>query len=197
MAHHTYTTLALVVNTHPYGEDSRMCALYTKEVGLVYAVAKSVRTTHSKLRFALQTYSFVEVSLVHGREVWRVTGARELKSFYFGNSLTNVQRGAVARIFSLTRRLIVGEESHPELFEKLVEGLEALSRSDLSQEQLESVECVVVLQMLHALGYVSESRHISSLVSSAVFTEGLFDGLTPLRHELIAHINKGLRAAQL
>jgi DNA repair protein RecO len=197
MAHHTYTTSALVLGLHPYGEDSRVCVLYTKEVGLVHAVAKSIRTVRSKLRCALQTYSSVEVSLVHGREIWRVTGAREIKSYYFSDVLTSAQQATTARIFSLTRRLIAGEESHPELFDKLVQGLETLSRPGLSSDYLESIECVVVLQMLHALGYVSEPDHIRVLVSSAFFAEGSFGALTPLRHELIAHINRGLKAAQL
>lgn len=196
MARHTYTTQAMVLALHPSGEDSRTYVLFTREVGVVYALAKSIRTQRSKLRYALQTHSFVEVTLVRGKEIWRITGAREIRSFYFDGSLSCVQREVVARICSLLRRLIAGEEPNPLLFDKVMRGFEEISRPGLSGDRLEGVECVVVLQVLHDLGYVSEPSHITALISSAHIGPSL-EHILPMRQELIVHINKGLRAADL
>ncbi|MEK7535643.1 MAG: recombination protein O N-terminal domain-containing protein [Patescibacteria group bacterium] len=80
MAEKIYTTEAFVVGERASGEGSKVLTLFTRELGLVYAYARSVRETRSKLRYNLSIYSRTLVSLVPGREYWRLVGAQDAEN---------------------------------------------------------------------------------------------------------------------
>ena len=81
--YHIHTTHALVVGMLPVGEKHYFVNLFTKDFGMIRAKAQSVRVNVSKLRFALQEYSFVNISLVRGKDTWRITNAEPIYNIYF------------------------------------------------------------------------------------------------------------------
>lgn len=124
----------------PSGEASKIYSIYTEDFGLIRAKAQGVRLVQSKLRYSLDDYAFCAFSLVKGREVWRLTGAESV-------SMTGSDRASSrirARILSLVRRLVQGEESNAALFKALT----ALS-SEVSPR-----ETAVLAEALSALGYL-------------------------------------------
>src|SRR3989344_4510493 len=92
-----YSTDALVLGNHERGESARVYAMYTRDFGLVRARVAAVRSEHSRMRYALQNYSYAKVSLVRGKRGWRAAGAYALRGV--SNDAANVS--VFARIAEL------------------------------------------------------------------------------------------------
>ena len=72
MAYATYTTQALVCGTFDRNTADRSYRLFTREFGMVWADARSVRLEKSKQRSALTDFSVVRISLVRGKAGWKI-----------------------------------------------------------------------------------------------------------------------------
>ena len=73
--HHIYTTKAIIIKSIPTGEANRFYFLFTKDLGFIKASAQGVRLLKSKLKGHLQTFSIVNISVVKGKEIWRITSS--------------------------------------------------------------------------------------------------------------------------
>src|SRR4051812_15310479 len=100
MAYHIYRTEGIVLRGSPDGESNKYLSVYTRELGLVGATARSVRKAESKLRYGLQEYSISTVSLVRGRDVWRITNAVPISNIYADLKNDKAKFHAAARILS-------------------------------------------------------------------------------------------------
>lgn len=192
MSYQIYTTQALVIKRIPYDANVSYL-LYTKEMGLISALATGVRKSESKLRYALQEYSFVEVSLVKGRNTWRLTSAVLDTNFYL-SARERSAREVIARICTQVVRLVAGQEKDEELFQSLACGLRELT--SVSAELVSSVEILIMLRMLRILGYVSEVED-SICLPYLSYNEEVIHRITQSKQTFVAHINKGLRESQL
>src|SRR3989344_5666530 len=121
-----YSTDALVLGSRERGEADRVHTLYTRDFGLVRARASAVRSERSRMRYALQNYSYANVSLVRGKRGWRVAGGTALRGA--ASDVANV--AAFARIAELAVRLLAGEEENAYLFAALAEAHEALMQDE-------------------------------------------------------------------
>lgn len=119
--YHLYHTPALVLASAPQGEGSKTFTLFTRELGLIHATATSVREERSKLRYGLQDFSYSEVTLVRGKEFWRVTSAVLIENVYTAFRATPEAALMFARAFRLLRRLVAGEEKNKRLFDAVRE----------------------------------------------------------------------------
>jgi recombinational DNA repair protein (RecF pathway) len=138
MAIEKYTTEAIVIEHFDQGEHDRVYKLFTKDFGLVMAHAKSVRKLESKLRAHLLPRTVSVVTLVQGRDVWRLVGAQE-----------RAQYGRTAEeVVHLVRRLIRGEGAHKALYGRLTEYLSVESTLDPQKSKL-----LLYYFMLVELGY--------------------------------------------
>jgi len=192
MAYQIYTTKALILKRIPYDANVSYL-LYTKDFGLMSALATGVRKSESKLRYALQEYSLVEVSLVKGRSTWRLTSAVLEKNMYL-SAQTTLAREVIARICTQVIRLVAGEEKDTQLFESLVAGCNELVCA--SAESVPILEILVMLRMLHILGYVSDVD-TSFCTPYASYDMSVLEKVAVSKSVCIAHINKGLRESQL
>jgi recombinational DNA repair protein (RecF pathway) len=77
MAIEKYVTQCLVIESYDQGEHDRVYKLFTREFGMITAHAKSVRKLESKLRAHVMPRSMSLVTLVQGKEIWRLVGAEE------------------------------------------------------------------------------------------------------------------------
>lgn len=102
---------------------------------MIRASAIAVRKMQSKLRPHLTDFSLVSVSLVRGRETWRITAARRFLA----------APPHLIRPLLLVRRLVHGEMAQPKLFSILREAFMG-----------NMPETSAVLRILHELGYVDE-----------------------------------------
>jgi DNA repair protein RecO len=189
-----HTTPGLVIDSRPYGEAGRKLSIFTRDFGLVLAAAQGIRLQRSKLRYHTQDCSFGEFSLVRGRECWRLVNA-DAAALALPR---RADRELIARIASLLRRLLHGEEANPELFERL-EACAAFLGNGLPTdgERLKTLESLIVFGILRVLGYIGEDKALSRYAGSLRLTPELVDLAAPKRAALNRHINKALKESHL
>lgn len=186
-------TRGVVVARHAAGEGSVRALIYTEELGLVRAAAKSAREERSHLRAHLipgtrGTYSFVK-----GKVEWRVTGAVGTRATYY-ECARDDQRLSAERVLSLVRQCVHGEGSDQELFVALYDFLASLPA--LTEREVQIAEYVAVLRILAALGYVAKTDGVEEFMS-AEYTAALLARAEARRRDLVALINHGLGASGL
>ena len=138
MAIEKYTTHCFVLEEYERGEHDKVFKLFTREFGIVIAHAKSIRKLESKLRAHILPGNMATVTLVKGREVWRLVGAEEkLCSPYFLPEVT-VYLG----------RFMRGEGVHKTLYDRLVSLLNKAPTFDEAKTRL-----LLLYTLLVSLGY--------------------------------------------
>ncbi len=188
------TTRAVVIGRGQAGEGSARIFLYTEHLGLVTGFAKSAREERSKLRAHLQVGSFGLYTLVKGKTGWRITGSVDTKNTHFTLSEKDYAQKAYARVLSVVRQLVHGEEYSEQLFGALWNFLENLP--DFSKGHVRVAEHVTVARIVYALGYVDDTHGIPYLESIEYDTKTVED-LVFYERQLIKTINEALLASNL
>ena len=211
--HAIHTTPGFVVSSRSTGEAGKFISIFTRDLGLIRASAQGIRFEKSKLRPFIQDYSLGVFSFVRGKEFWRLTNAQE-------NILQNVslvgrdrevwnvgKKELIARIALLLGRLLQGEDAHPELFVTLDSlfvflanfriGTTSGANDKLNDELLNNLESLIVVRILHRLGYVANIPIISEYLVSDKISEQLLMSLKERRVLINQHINKALRESHL
>ena len=185
-----YHTDALVLGTYEIAEADRAIVLYTRDFGLVRARAGGVRLERSKMRYALQSYSYSRVSLVRGKNGWRAAGATSMRLLPVGAVTTSF-----ARVAQLASRLIAGEERSDYLFAALSDAHASLSQC--ASESVPTIEIMCVARVLYALGYISIEAMETTLFSHTTYADIHVAEALGAQDALLASINKALNEAQL
>lgn len=193
--HYIYHTHGFITSSRNVGEANKLFVIYTREMGLVRAVAQGVRLGKSKLRFALQDFSYARIDLVRGRDIWRITSATNIDSF------PNARKGKhsvllIARISKLLERLCDGEEANSGIFDDCIQAFYLLDDTSVSRESREALELHLVLRMLNTLGYVGDSDLLSDYLTPNFDTTKV-ETLLKERRSIVSHINKALNESQL
>lgn len=158
MSYKTYTTEAIVCGGRANNTSDKAFLLFTREAGMLWATARSVREERSRQRFALQDFSLIRVSLVRGKGGWKI-GSVECERNYFGETdgTAREARGAITSIIRLLRQFVHGEISHPQLFED--------TKTALNNSRSLSVIEIFTLRLLHHLGYVAVTNDLNDYLS--------------------------------
>lgn len=198
MSYHLYHTDAFVIGGTPSGEGSRILALFTRELGMISASARSVREERSKLRYGLQDFSFSEVTLVRGRDSWRITNASIIESVSRSFQESSQTLALFTRVFRLLRRLLQGEGKNEPLFATIVSAYSFLkNKNSISLEQA-NIEIVLVLRILFLLGYLSPRSEFLPFISDVLlWDDNLVEIAGMFRSLAIADINHSLTESQL
>ena len=198
MSHQIHHTDAFILASYPRGESDRVVVLLSEEFGLVRGIATGVRKETSKLRYSLQPYTWSRVALVRGREVWRLTGASSHANV-FAQVEHEDTRHTMMRIVNLVKRLVHGEGKNTALYQMFSSALRELVAHEYTGEELEAFECLVVLDILSALGYEPElaDQHLVTLMSHDGYDTDRIQEALPHRKQMITHINEALEASQL
>ncbi len=192
--HHIYHTEGIILGSRNFGESGRYYFILTKDLGMLRASASGVRKMSSKLRFILQDSAYVRVDLVRGRDFWRITSGSKT------NSLENLPKNKGAHmvfvnISRLLRRLLSGEESNETLFTDLLLGLSVLEKYS-TKEDLANIEAVLVLRILHNLGYIGGSEELKTLTKSPFESDLVYEAAKS-RVQILREINKALKETHL
>lgn len=190
--HTILETDCFVLKSAPSGEANKQLYLFTRDFGLIRATAQGLRYLKSKLRYSLGDFSLAHVSLVRGKEFWRVTTA-----FKRADTMADIPnkeaREALFRVFALLRRLLQGEEAHPELFEIVGKVFVALKESSDPR----AVEELAVLRMLFLLGYVKDDASLREFAEGTGFGTETLEKSSLARKSIITEINRALAASHL
>ena len=185
--HRIYTTEALIIDSRTSGEADRLVVMYTKDYGLIRAVAKGLRLEKSKLRYSLTPYAYAEVALVRGREVWRVTSAVHLQKY---SEHTDIFR----RTILLLKKMSPLETPDRVLFDLLRSYAEYLQSKEPSG--IKEAEIAMALSMLNRLGYIGADAVTDPFLNMS-FSEEVLADFSAHTGKAIGLINQALRHAHL
>jgi DNA repair protein RecO (recombination protein O) len=193
--HHIYHTHGFILSSRNKGEANKMLTVYTREMGLVRAMVQGIRLGKSKLRFALQDYTYANVDFVRGKDIWRVTSAKNITSFPYARSSSRSLL-MIAKVSSLLERLCDGEESNEKIFDDFIQALYLLDDTKVEDSSREALELHLVLRIMNSLGYIGDSSMLAEYLGGEidlVKTELLLKE----KQSILSHINKALNESQL
>ena len=193
--HHIYHTHGFILSSRNKGEANKMLTVYTREMGLVRAMVQGIRLNKSKLRFALQDFSYANVDFVRGKDIWRITSASNISTFPFARA-SRESLLIIARISKLLERLCDGEESNEKIFDDFLQSLYLLDDVSLSKSSREALELHLVLRIMDSLGYIGESDALVDYLGGKIDLEKT-EILLKEKKSIISHINKALNESQL
>lgn len=192
--HKIYVTEGIVLAKRGMGEANTHVAVFTEELGLVRAVARSARFEKSKLRYGLEPLTRGRFSFVRGKYEWKITGVENISRLYV--SATPYGKIAIGRVSRLLLRLIHGEERGKKLYHVVSRGF-LFFAGTRTKEEIESTEWVVVLRILSHLGYVPEVPALEPFMKSGDITEALALEAQGSKAFLLRTINTSLAATHL
>lgn len=190
-----FLTDGIILRKLQTGEANIVAFIFTKEFGLVRAVARSARSEKSKLRYGLEPLTSARFCLLRGKSEWRLTGVDTMTRLPPGKEFAYARR-VCGRVSTLLSRLIQGQEPSKELFATVQEAFDVLSRIE-TKEGAEAVECVLVLRILAHLGYLPRTPEMAPFLDQDLFSIELTDAAARSRSLLIKAINESLHASGL
>ncbi len=197
--HHIYHTEGIILGSNDFGETGKFYSIFTRELGMINATAQGIRKMSSKLRYVLQDFNYVRVDLVRGKELWRITSASKT------NELEKISKSelglkTVANISKLLKRLLQGEEQNEALFQDVLDGFYVLENKlntpDISKEEIQNIEMVLVLRILYHLGYLGNDGKMNNFINSP-FADDLLPYIAINRNIILTEINKALHETQM
>ena len=124
-----YKSKGIVLRSIRFGEADRILSLYTRDSGLVSAIAKGIRRTKSRFGGRLEPLSCVNFLAYEGRTLDTVTQVEVLRSFR--GVRENLRRfEAAGGMVATVRALSGGDEADRRVFNLLYHALEALEGRD-------------------------------------------------------------------
>ncbi|MEN9881380.1 MAG: hypothetical protein RLZZ308_563 [Candidatus Parcubacteria bacterium] len=126
MAIEKYTTEGIILEAYDQGEHDRVYKIFTREYGLVMCHARGIRKLESKLRAHVMPRSVSLVTLVQGKEIWRLVGAE-------GRICTS---SFIHEVTQLLARFVRGEGSHKGLYDRLIAFLSSQIQYDEQKMRL-------------------------------------------------------------
>lgn len=192
---HIYTTRALIIKSIPIGEANKYYFLLTEDLGFIRASAQGVRLDKSKLKGHLQDFYLVSISLVKGKEVWRIVGVETIDP---GNFLGNTNKLiAIKNIFNLLTRLLHGEEKNEALYKSIESSYGFLLKNELPQVSIKNLETITVLRILYNLGYFKHSFDLYDYVKTDDISLELLMSFEHNKNKAIVDINNALQETHL
>jgi recombinational DNA repair protein (RecF pathway) len=184
MAIEKYVTQCLVIESYDQGEHDRVYKLFTREFGMITAHAKSVRKLESKLRAHVMPRSMSLVTLVQGKEIWRLVGAEEQADIPV----------LIHEVTTLIKRFIRGEGAHKALFDRLLQFLRKAPKYDEQKSRL-----LVYYILLVELGYADAkeigAKDIKEYIAWTV--DDLYIHMMLSYEKVRKHIHEVLKESQL
>lgn len=147
-------TEAVVLRHSDLGEADRLLTLFSREAGIIRAIAKGARRIHSKKAGHLEPFTRVSLMLARSHELWIVTQAVALDLFLpLHDDL--ILTGEAAYVLELIDRFSYEEGENRNLYHLLIETLERLSRGDPIFPAVHFYE----LHLLDAVGFRPQLFH--------------------------------------
>ncbi len=197
MAYHVYSTRGIILQGLPQNDADKYYYIFTEELGLVVASAKSVRKSESKLRYGLDDFMISDLSFIRGRHQWKITSARDRENLFTGFDLDHDKRDSAVKILQLLRKLVTGEQQHKELFTSVLESLEFLKSAHLSYFELRTFECIALLRILALLGYLQYEEKYAPFIDTSAWSSFIITDAQGLVSEMALDINSSIEASQL
>jgi len=196
MSHYIYQTKGLILGGFNVGESNRFIHIFTKDLGLISASVQGVRELKSKLRYCLQDFSYANVDVIRGKQMWRVTNAGEICTLKF--LMDDIEKQKVFKnIVSLIKRLFTGEAQQEILFDDIVSGFMFLKNEEFSKEELRHFEIIMVLKILNHLGYWGKQEKFDDFLHKRMWDKKFLNEMTIFKSQALTDINHALKETHL
>ena len=145
----SFRASAVVVRHSDWGEADRLLVLYTREQGMIRAVAKGARKITSRKGGHLQPFTHVTIQLAQGRDLLIVTQVETVNAFLpLHDDLTKT--GNAVYVVELLYRFSYEEEGgNPTLFRLLTETLDRIEKEESAWLPIRYYE----MRLLDAVGF--------------------------------------------
>lgn len=185
-----YTTEGLIIESRIFGESNKIYFILTRDFGLIKATAQGVCKIESKQKFGLQTLSFSKISLVKGRDIWKITSAISLENVFSNLKEDRNKLNIFIRIISLIRKLLLEEEKEPIFFD-VVEFLYKFLKTEnaSNKDKLSSAELLTVMKILHTAGYLGDNKNFGNLLEVDDFNDETMNNIKRIKREMLREVN--------
>lgn len=192
MAYVTYTTQAIVCGARASNTSDKSYFLFTRQFGMLYATARSVREERSRQRYALQECAIVNVSLVKGKGGWRIGSVEAVAQPFLAATHRPVRAGIVS-VLSFLRRFCSGETPYVFIFDDSVRLLQQLHTAP---DQVSTLIAVYEFRALADLGYIAVPEPLREMLREHVWSNAVL--LEPIyTQQLDPFIERGKQASHL
>lgn len=194
MSHAIYQTPALILKTKNMREANKLIILYTREFGLLFVSSQSIRVLSSKMRFHTSSLSLVDVDLVEGRDIWKLTGIHEnISALTLAGTSWYDLSSNIARVIM---RLCKGEESNLALWEDIQSLYSYMTDyPEPSAKDRKILEIIIVVRILYHLGYWQGDDEITQ--TGNFFDTSIHTYVETHRKKLISGIHDAFEESQL
>lgn len=133
-----YTTEAFILREYEQGENDIVYKIWTRDFGIVFVLGKSIRKINSKLHLVMKKNDFLNVTLVKGKDVWRLTGAEEWKQkaiYKDEDIITDYKKNILNTkkiISDVINKYLEEKKTYKKLFDKMKSIFEIEDKSFLS-----------------------------------------------------------------
>ncbi len=184
MAIEKYITKCIILESYDQGEHDRAYKVFTREFGLLICRAKSIRKLESKLRAHMLPRSISLITLVQGKEVWRLVGAEK----------ETVISPYIHEVAHLLKRFIRGEGAHKTLYDRII----SLLSSHLAYDE-QMIRLLLYYVLLVELGYADAkiigAKDIKEYIAFTI--DDLYTHLLVSKVIVRTHIHEVLKEMQL
>ncbi|MCK4386698.1 MAG: DNA repair protein RecO [Candidatus Pacebacteria bacterium] len=201
--HHIYQTEGIILGSANFGEANKHLFILTKDFGLIKVAAQGLRRQKSKLRCSLQDFSLSELSLVRGRNIWRITNAAHKQNFYNSLSADTEKLTVALQMLILLKKLLPGESPNQTLYKIIKQALLFLEREQICSADIGAFENIILIRILRNLGYFDEQKEINNravyknFLKSFECDRALLDEMNKIKPDAIRDINNALAATHL
>ncbi|MEI6352740.1 MAG: recombination protein O N-terminal domain-containing protein [Candidatus Nomurabacteria bacterium] len=143
-----YTTEAFVLRVYEQGEHDLVYKLWTRDFGIVFSLGKSIRKINAKLRSLIKKDDFVVVTLVKGKDVWRLVGAEEVSDFS-ESKLWSLKAKKI--ISEVVNKFIEEKKTYKKLFDRMKSIF--LSEGDIEILDINNFKILIYYIVLVDTGY--------------------------------------------
>lgn len=196
MSYHIYTTKGIVLANRAVREADRIYTILTQDLGLIRAIASGVRKEKSKLRGSIEPFSLCSISLVRGREYWRLTNVVSIENLVSQFKNRPEILLSFAKNFSLVEKLVPGEDKNPPLFNDIEDIINFVIKSNFETDEAESIEVLLAVRILFNLGYISK-KDVPQEILEDLPSQELLSVITKNKKTIIRAINEGIEASHL
>ncbi len=196
MSHQIYHTEGFILARRDLKEADNLLFVLTDRFGLLPVYGRGLRLLSSKLRYHTTSFNHINLSLVRGREFWRLIAVSD--AGLSAKLETDREKWRIyTNVLLLLKRFFQGEEDSRQFFEDLKQGLSLLAASDSGSIDYQDLECVLVLRILRHLGYLADEPALRPFLDFTDWTPELVGQISDRRSQALSLINRSFRSAGL
>ncbi len=155
MAIEKYTTEAFILKQYEQGENDLVYKVWTKDFGIIFALARSIRKVNAKLRLLSKKNDFLVMTFVKGKDVWRLTGVEESKEKLFTNQYSLEVKKIIAEAID---KFVEEKKTYKKLFEKLKSILLEEEEGKENVFQIQKLKLLIYYLVLVDTGYADAQK---------------------------------------